>query len=296
MPGIPPPPHPITSAASLWRLHWLIVTRPRFGKRYLRLIATIFRTYFLPQLGFHKRERVLLDLELDRAIPFDPSWMECYLGFVRMWQGTLGWMHVRFGDAALPEMLAFLEGMETLFLEARRVFSRRDSTLGSRPGPLPKFESLVLHLADRNSFCFPSLHVMIVRFNAMRLAQSVGRLAGPGEDYSAELAFLEGRAARITESILHVKQHSISDIPAGLFLLYHLGGMGGVPAGDKETDLRFLAGLFPDDTHGARSREFMAALYARLHAAAKPGAGAHEVLVGFLENYEAEIGKLIGNG
>ena len=294
MPGIPPPPHPITSAASLWRLYWLIITRPRFGRRYLRLISTIIRTYFLPQFEARKRERVMLDLDLDYAIPFDPSWMRCYLGFVRMWQGTLGWMHRRFGDAALPEMFAFMEGMETLFLEARRVFARRDSTLGSRPGPLPVFESMVLHLADRNSFCFPSLHVMIVRFNAMRLAQAVSRLGGPGEDYSGELAFLEGRASRITESILHVKQHSISDVPAGLFLLYHLGGLGGVPAGDKEADLRFLAGLFPDDAHGPRSREFMGALYARLHAAAKPGAGAHDVLVDFLESYEEEIGKLTG--
>ncbi len=297
MPGLPPPPHPITSAASIWRLHWLLFRRPRFGFRYLRLLSVILRTYFLPQWGAAKRRRVMLDLELDHAIPYDQTWMDCYLGFVRLWQGSLGWMHRRFGDDALPEMMAFLDGMETLFLEARKVFARLDSTLGSRPGPLPAFESIALHAVDRNSFCFPSLHVMIVRFNSLRLAEAVRRLAGmeagPGGEHAAELTFLERRAERITESILHVKQHSISDIPAALFLLYHLGGTGGIPMGDKAGDARFLDALFAGDVHGQRSRAYMAALYARLHAATAAGTGAHDALVGFLEGYEAEIGKLL---
>jgi hypothetical protein len=212
---------------------------------------------------------------------------------MRLWQGTLGWLHRRFGDAALPEMLAFMEGMETLFLEARRVFARRDSTLGSRPGPRPNAASLVLHLADRNSFCFPSLHVMIVRYNALRLARALERLGRQGEDFAAELAFLEERSARITESILHVKQHSISDIPAALFLLHHLGGRGEVPPGDRDADARFLASLFQGDAHGTGSRDYMAAVSARLHAAAEEGAGPHDVLVDFLEKYEEEVKRLL---
>lgn len=296
MPGSKPPAHPITSAASLLRLHWLLLRRPRFGARYLRLIRTITRTYFLPQFGAGNRDRVSVDLELDHAVPFDDTWLDCYLGFVRLWQGSLGWLHLRFGDRALPEMLAFLDGLETLFLEARKVFAVRDTTLASRPGPRLGFMSLLIHLADRNSFCFPSLHVMIVRYNAMALAGAVSRLA-PAADHGPEIAFLEERALRIVESIVHVKQHSVSDIPAGLFLLHALGGTGAVPAGEREGDARFLEALFLQEEHGQRGlqlRAFMRAVYDRLQRAREGGRGPHEALVDFLEHYGEESAALLG--
>lgn len=294
MPGSRPPDHPITAPASLARLHWALIRHPRFGARYLRLLGTIIRTYFLPQYGARERARVELDFDLDHAVPFDPTWLDCYLGFVRLWQGSLGWLHLRFGARAEPEMIAFVDGLETLFREARRVFERRDSTLTSRPGPRPAFASLLIHLADRNSFCFPSLHVMIVRFNSLALAGAVARLA-PGGDHSAELAFVEERALRIAESIVHVKQHSVSDIPAGLFLLHALGGEGSVPEGDSARDLRFMEALFRQADHGengARLRAFMAGLYARLQRARGAGLGPHQALLEFLERYKEEIREL----
>lgn len=292
MPGSRPPAHPITSAANLWRLHWVLVRHPRVGRRYLRLILTIARTYFLPQFGARARARVALDMELDHAMPFDETWLECYLGFVRLWQGSLGWLHLRFGDRALPEMTAFLDGLESLFLEARKVFAVRDSTLASRPGPRLRPESLLIHLADRNSFCFPSLHVMIVRYNSLALAGAVARLA-PGTGHAGEIAFVEERALRIVESIVHVKQHSISDIPAGLFLLHALGGTGGVPVGDREGDVRFLEALFREGAHGERARGFMRRLYHRLHRVREEGKGPHAALLEFLERYETEVGELL---
>jgi hypothetical protein len=193
-------------------------------------------------------------------------------------------------------MLAFLDGLETLFLEARKVFAVRDTTLASRPGPRLRFMSLLIHLVDRNSFCFPSLHVMIVRYNAMALAGAVSRLA-PAADHGPELAFLEERALRIVESIIHVKQHSVSDIPAGLFLLHALGGTGAVPAGEREDDWRFMEALFLQAEHGVRGmrlRSFMRRLYARLHTARDGGRGPHEALVDFLDRYGEEAAALLG--
>jgi hypothetical protein len=299
MPGAKPPRHPITSTASLRRLHWLLLARPRFGLRYLRLLRTILRTYILPQFGAGKRARVALDMELDAAVPFDETWLACYLDFVRLWQGSLGWLHLRFGDRALPEMEGFVAGLEALFLEARRVFALRDSTLSGRPGPRLRPDSLLIHAFDRNSFCFPSLHVMIVRYNHLRLATAVARLCDEAGACAPELAFLEERALRIVESIIHVKQHSVSDIPAALFLLHALGGREGVPATGRDEDLRFLERLFLQDEHrphGARLRVFMRALYERLHAARDAGRDAHAVLADFLGRYGEETAALLRGG
>ena len=300
MPGSKPPPHPITSAASVLRLYWLLARKPRFRGLYLGLIRTIIRTYFLPQFRRARgRAKVPLDMELDALIPFDPTWLPCYLGFVRLWTGSLGWLHRRFGDRALPEMESFVIGMESLFLEAAKVFSQRDSTMATRPGPLPSLDSLLIHCSDRNSFCFPSLHVMIVRFNSGRMAAALHRLRGQGEDYSAEKAFLETRSARIVESIIHVKQHSLSDIPAGLFLLRAMGTSTGLFAADAEDaradDLRFLASLFPEAAEGPGSalRTFMQRLYLRLVQAHSEGRDPDGVLLDFLGQYPEEMRHLI---
>jgi hypothetical protein len=299
MAGSKPTPHSITSPASLLRLYWVLARRGGFRRRYLRMIGNIFRIYFLPQ--FRRKPghvKVALDVELDALVPFDPTWLPCYLGFVRLWTGSLGWLHRRFGDRALPEMEAFVIGLESLFLEAGKVFSARDSTLASRPGPRFNLDSLVIHLSDRNSFCFPSLHVMIVRYNAQRMSAALDRLKGPGEDFSAEKAFLEERSARIVESIIHVKQHSVSDIPAGLFLLHTLEAATGQPEAPSRDDARFLDGLFRSpgcEAYGDRLRAFMTGLYHRLHRAYGGGSAkrAHEVLLDFLGNYEEEMRVLL---
>lgn len=324
MPGIKPPSHPITSAASLRRLYRLLFTDSRFRRIYLRLVRTIYAVYFLPQfLRKRGHVKVPLDMELDGLIPFDPTWLPCYLGFVRLWMGSLGWLHLRFGDRALPEMEAFAVGLESLFREAGRIFSRLDSTVSGRPGPRLNMDSLVIHLGDRNSFCFPSLHVMIVRFNARRMAAALDRLRAPDEDFSAEMAFLEERSARIVESIIHVKQHSLSDIPAGLFLLHAIeasarGANTVVPAvpevgeaGDAaeaveaakalddqilKDDLRFMESLFQGAEHhayGGRLRRFMADLYGRLHRDKAHGRDAHGTLLGFLGDYRNQVESLL---
>jgi hypothetical protein len=308
MPGIKPPSHPITSAASLARLYWLLFSNARFRRIYLRLVRSIYAIYFLPQfLRKRGHVKIPLDMELDDLIPFDPTWLPCYLGFVRLWMGSLGWLHRRFGDRALPEMEAFAAGLETLFQEAGKIFSRLDSTVAGRPGPRLNMDSIVIHLSDRNSFCFPSLHVMIVRFNARRMAAALDRLQGPGEDFSAEKAFLEERSVRIVESIIHVKQHSLSDIPAGLFLLHAIEtsarAEGPEAVEDKvlKDDLRFMESLFPGaehqahGAHAARIRRFMAELYGRLHRDKADGRDAHGILLGFLGDYRNQVGNLLRN-
>jgi hypothetical protein len=299
MRGIPESLPSLASAAALRRFHWLLVARPRFGRRCLRLFATMVRRYILPQFSAHRRVRVALDTGLDAAVPFDESWLPCYLGFIRLWQGSLGWLHLRFGDRALPEMEGFIKGLESLFLEAAKVFALRDSTLAGRPGPRLRPGSLLIHAFDRNAFCFPSLHVMIVRYTHLRLAAAVSRLGGESGACPEELAYLEERALRIVESIIHVKQHSLSDIPAALFLLHSLGGKSGVPDADRESDKRFLEALFRQESHGrngARLRGFMQALYDRLHAGLAGeggGRGAHEALADFLGRYEEEVTALM---
>lgn len=297
MPGSKPPAHSITSAASVARLCWILLRRPRFCMLGLRLVGSIFRTYFLPQFIRPKGRKIIaLDMELDALVPFDPTWLPCYMDFTRLWTGSLGWMHRRFGDRAIPEMEGFIIGLESLFLEAHKVFRDLDSTVSTRPGPRANLHSLIIHLADRNALCFPSLHVMIVRYNARRVAAAVNRLKGPGEDFTEDLAFLEERSLRIVESIIHVKQHSLSDIPAGLFLLTALGLSGNAQGGISVEDLRFMERLFREsgkEAHGGKLRSFMLKLYLRLHHARTGGRDPHIVLLDFLEQYEEEVAELL---
>ncbi|MEO7423859.1 MAG: hypothetical protein ABI036_01655 [Fibrobacteria bacterium] len=325
MSGSKPPHHPITSAASMRRLFSLLLTHPGFRRAFLRLLKTIFSTYLRPQY-FQGRAhaKVPLEMDLDACVPFDLTWLACYVGFVRLWQGSLGWLHRTFGDRALPEMEAFLAGMESLFLAAREVFAVTDSTVSSRPGPWPpgcrpSLDWLMIQQADRNSFCFPSLHVMIARYTAIRIGAAIDLLqaqdgAGPverkasgeaGEDdsFRAEKGFLEERAARITESIVYVKQHSLSDIPAGLFLLRNMQVTGDCPASTLEDDMRFMRLLFPGGD--GRITPFMIALYQRLERAlqadrmgasafAGPAPGLPQrVLLDFLKDYRQETSALM---
>ncbi len=253
----------------------------------MRLQKNIFAWYFLPQFipGF-VRKVVVLDILLDNAIPFDSRYLACYLDFINLWMGSLGCLYDSYGRRAIPEMIQYLDGFESLFGNAKKVYEKCGSTV-TRPGVRFSFRSLLIHITDRNRYCFPSLHVMIVCYNFETIAQILGRLE-KDENQTANITLMEEKALRIVESIIHVKQHSLIDIPAGLFLLTAIGkGLG------QKRDLEFLEKLFGDNSAVERLRLFLKVAYLHFIQAWDEKQDPTTILVNFLENYPCEIQKLI---
>jgi hypothetical protein len=286
----PPPDHAITSTASLLRLAWILCTHPTVGLLFLRVLWTTWTRFFLPQYRPWRTGRTRqVAMKLDALFHYDPAWYPCYMGFTRLWMGSLGWLHGRFGRRSVPDIVAFLVGLESLFLEAHKVYARCQSTMSQAPAR-PAGTPLAIRLFDPNLHCFPSTHVMIVAFNAYRMADILERLKEPHEDYSAESAFLLDQARRVVESIVHVKQHSLADI-APAFLLLDSLGFGPAREGVEE----FLDGLFPHlpEEHAASVRVFLKAAHERLDEERCKGKPLVAVLVAFLDDYEREMEALL---
>jgi len=287
---VPRRDHPITSLASLLSLAGLFVTRPGTGLLFLRVLATTWSRFFLPQYGPWRTGRVRkVAMDLDSGFLFDAAWYPTYMGFTRLWSGSLGWLHRRYGRRALPDIRAFLLGLESIFVEAHKVYSRCQSTVSGSP-IRPKGTPLAIRLFDPNLHCFPSTHVMIVGYNAWNLATILDRLKGPDDDHAAEKEFLLDEARRVVESIIHVKQHSLGDIAPALVLL---DSMGFGPR--RDGILGFLDGLFPHLPADRRDavRAFLKAAYRRLETRREAGALVIPLLVDFLEDYDREVALLV---
>lgn len=286
----PPPDHAITSTASLLRLARVLCTHPSLAGHFLRVLWTTWTRFFLPQYRPWRTGRPRqVAMELDGLFPYDASWYPCYMGFTRLWMGSLGWLHRRFGPRSVPDIAAFLAGLESLFLEAYKVYARCQSTM-SRSGARPAGTPLAIRLFDPNLHCFPSTHVMIVAYNAYRMSEILDRLKAPHEDYSAESAFLLDQARRVVESIVHVKQHSLADIAPAFLLLHSLGFCP-----DREGVADFLDGLFPHLPPGqaAMVRAFLKAAHDRLDQERAKGKPLVAVLVSFLDDYDREMEFLL---
>jgi hypothetical protein len=285
--------HPITSLASQVRLAALLVLSPGTGLLFLRVLATTWTRFFLPQYRPWRTGRVRkVAMALDAGFGFDASWYPTYMGFTRLWTGSLGWLHRRYGSRALPDIRAFLLGLESIFVEAHKVYSRCQSTV-SESRVRPKGTPLAIRLFDPNLHCFPSTHVMIVGYNAWKLAGILDRLKAPGEDHADVKEFLLDEARRVVESIIHVKQHSLGDIAPALVLL---DSMGFGPS--RQGILDFLAGLFPHLPAARRDavRAFLKGAYDTLETRRQAGAQVIPLLVAFLEDYEREIRRIAAEG
>ncbi len=272
----------------LW-LFLALMKHPSLLLKILRVNKNIIAWYFLPQFIPGRVKRVVhLDMELDKIVPFDKSYFSCYLEFTPLWMGTLGWLYRNSGKLALSEMLLYLEGLESLFGSARKVFDACGSTI-RRPGPAWNVHSLLVHLCDRNLFCLPSLHVMIVCFNFGRMTGIISRIFPVETQHGEFLKMLENKALRIVEAIIKVKQHSLIDISAALFLSTATGtGLG------RENDLKFLQSLFLElQEDGPRLRAFLTSGYNRFSDAWNESGDPIIILLDFLYGYPQEIQLLL---
>ncbi len=192
-------------------------------KTSLIVIGTIATTFFLPQfqgrLRIKKRKIVNVDHELDKLIPFSADYIGIYMGFIPLWIKSIYFIYKEFGQKSLPLVATYINTIGQLYKTGFDVSNKCQSTT-TRPGSGRNIPLKLIHWADPHLHCVPSLHVMIVCFNHLRIETFIQELAGKTAGYEAELNYLENQAILITNSILFMKQHSINCIPAGLFALY----------------------------------------------------------------------------
>jgi hypothetical protein len=158
-----------------------------------------------------------VDHELDREIPFTPSWIGVYMDFSPFWMRSQAFLATTFGKDANPHIASFVHGIGELYAFAADVYRRNFSTT-SRPFYLGKPGFVSIHLFDPHLMCIPSLHVMVVIMTYTRLRQVLSAL-GKEKEYTDEIEAARKRALDITESILYVKQHSINCIAAALYAM-----------------------------------------------------------------------------
>jgi hypothetical protein len=118
--------------------------------------------------------------------------------------------------------------------------------------------------------CIPSLHVMVMIFSYTHFREIL-RSFGDESSLEAEINEVTSRAARITEAILYVKQHSVNCVSASMYAMSRFDPAFFPPA-EAEA---FVSRLFvePDGVPAedvVRIRDHIITLYRRFMDAVRP--------------------------
>ena len=200
----------------------IFLSKKETRKSGFKFLGTLLTTFFIPQyqsrIRIRKRKIVNVDHELDKLIPFSLDHFKTYMSFSHIWIKSIYFLYREFGNRALPFIEKYLKNIDQLYKNGFDVSDRCQSTT-TRPDSGRHIKLKLLHWVDPHLHCVPSLHVMVICFNHLRIGTIIRELTGSTRGYEAELEYLANQAILITNSILFMKQHSINCIPAGLFAL-----------------------------------------------------------------------------
>jgi hypothetical protein len=261
----------------------------------LHFIHTVYTYFFLPQFQtkfkIKTRPVVWVDHELDRKIPFSPHHVETYLSFTHLWIKSLAFVYRQFGRQVLPDIVDFVKGIDTLYQESARVYTRIQSTT-DRPHDVGGFYFKVIHLFDPHLHCIPSLHVCVVGYTYVKIREIVARYAEKPEDFEEEIDYLWRQTIHIADSILFIKQHSVNCVSAGLFTL--TAGNYGFTIDHARKVIRALFSQRGRTLEAAEElRSFISELYEHFLEEHREKSQA-QVLLDFLRNYRQITGKHAG--
>jgi hypothetical protein len=190
-----------------------------------RLFISGMTEFFIPQFTtmFRLSDRpvVSVDHPLDETIPFRPELVNIYMHFYPLCIKCMYFLYKEFGKPALPVIRDIMNDVANIYYEAGKIYRERQSTT-DRPRYLKTAKFRLIHLVDPHLHCVPSLHVLLVVFNYVRMSQIIDRFSAEDSDYSEQLAYMYSQAVEITNSILFIKQHSVNCIPAALYTMSNL--------------------------------------------------------------------------
>jgi hypothetical protein len=275
----------------------LAVSRPRLLRAAFGVFLEALRSFFVPQFAnvlHRRREVVSVDHPLDAAIPFTPQCAAKYLEFVKLWMVSVYKLWRLYGEAAVPDLAAYVDSIRRLYRDAGSIY-RTVHTTTERPRSNPDLRFALIHALDPHLNCIPSLHVIIVLANWKLASDFVrGRGGAAPAPVSRWLEHLRGEALAITETVLFVKQHSVNCIGASLFyLVRRFPGFTEQDARDTVQDLFTDAGARLQSIHEIRSA--VLGVFDELGAAYSdnPGRGWRAPILGFIDLYKRRKARVI---
>ncbi len=178
-----------------------------------------FFLQFLEKFGVYKIPVVHVDHPLDDKIPFTPSKVGIYLGFVKFWMQPLGMILKRFGFfGSTKHLKKWMRMFRKLYIFSAQVYKYKLSTT-NRPIYKENRHFRTIHTFDPHYLCVPSLHIATVA-----LAYGFYKKLFVEENFTeAEKSQWEkeiyDEAIAISETVLYIKQHSVNCIPAALYMV-----------------------------------------------------------------------------
>ncbi|MCL2800909.1 MAG: hypothetical protein FWD28_04040 [Treponema sp.] len=214
------------TSQSVYTENWLYafyksILTPSLRPAFKKCVPSIIYNFFLRQ--YHaaflpgRIPVTSVDHELDKKIPFVPSWVTIYLDFVQFWIRMITFFIRRYKRRAYQPLKEFIVSMGDLYAYAAEVYKRNMSTT-KRPFYIARPRFFVIHLLDPHLMCIPSLHVMVVIHTYLQFA-NIAKKLGESENLKDQAAEMKNGALAISQAILFVKQHSVNCIPAALYAM-----------------------------------------------------------------------------
>ena len=149
--------------------------------RGFEILKAAITEFFLPQFQTRLRPGIrpisVLEHREDASLPFVPSSVRSYLGYIAIWLKTLQYLYDAFGKQALTDIEQMIRDICLIYYAAGRVYRRCQSTTTSRRTPPFNPYFILIRLFDPHLHCIPSLHVMTMCYNYHRTRQIVMKLS-----------------------------------------------------------------------------------------------------------------------
>ena len=181
----------------------------------------------------------------------------------------------------MPRLLDFVSDMDRLYREAGAI-SRAYPTTTRRPPGIQTGRMLVIKAFDPHYHCLPSLHIIVIVYTYLKYSEWIPELETAKEEADSWRRYLRREMLEIAESVVYVKQHSVSCIAASLFFMaVHF------PAADEAFVEGFLQCLFEEqrDVPAKEIRRNIRRLYLEfMHRNRVEGKACREILTDFIRN------------
>lgn len=277
-----PRPLVLTRKPARLRILGALLRHPSLWPLCARLLIAIGRDFFWPQYrlrAFPRGRRILfVDGPLDHRIPFRPEYFATYLGFVSLLVRTLSYTRRQAGAASLPGWKKTLVELESLYREAGAI-SREWPTTTVRALGLRGPRMALIKFFDPHYHCLPSLHILIIALTFLRYQEWRRDAADVAGENAVWEVYLRREMMEIAESVLYVKQHSVSCIAGSLFFL-----TAKFPEADEAFVEDFIQSLFESehDVPAEEIRAFIGSLYREFLARHRDGIEPSQVLIDYL--------------